>query len=569
MKALSRKYRLAVVVALSAYVLKNLFVGADSDEGYGIVLGYRLVIGDRLLLDMWEPHQTSAIFTSFFIGPYVWITGGVRFLNIYLRLVYFLIHGVITYFVYRTFQTCIFHGKKRDALWLALVFFVVSPKSIYIPEYSNLHIWFFTLLCLCVLWHGSAESPLQGKRWILGAAGLALACDILVYPSMIILFPIFFIYIWKTTAKKTDCITFAVPCLVGGALFLAYILSYMTIDQILQVIPHILSDGTHRIGIFQKILMWLLSFGEITLIHLFSGMLAAILTVVYSRFRRENCDKTAYFFAFFFLIQIVYQFYCWFTSEYKAFYPLVIYDFLLLGGIFCCQKDKNISSDDKQKNKACLYLILISLASYFGVMLLSNWEPIHLMPYLILGALGSLVYLGSYMSKQVPKWKGKALPVLCGILVFSNVFGYCWLYIGGEWNHSSILTVGGINREGLRGGIFTSYMSAYRYNANEEVWREAVPAGSVCLYIGVDQYYYMFGDCRIAAASTISTPTYDENLLTYWELNPDRYPDVVVVESWFGDMRAAGEGSFIRQWLEDDFQASEVTNYSYVTVYKK
>lgn len=569
MSAMGKKSQLAVVIVLSAYIIKNLFVGADSDEGYGIVLGYRLAMGDRLLLEMWEPHQTSAIFTYFFIAPFLWLTGGTQFLNIYLRVIYFLIHGVISYLVYRTFRLCIFSGNKRDALWLALVFFVVSPKCIYIPEYSNLHIWFFTLLCLSVLWYSSVKSPLKGRRWLLAAAGLALAGDVLTYPSMVILFPVFIVYIWGNAVKKTDCVIFTAPCILGGALFLAYLFSYMTFDQVVQVIPHILSDGSHRAGFYQKILDWILSFGEIALILLFSGMTAVILTEVHSRIKKTKSSKTAYFFVYFFLVQVAYQLYCWFTSEYAPFYPLVIYSYILLSGVFCCKKDEIEPSAEKPKDKICLHMIYITLVGYFGVMLLSNWGPIHLMPYLILGVLGGLYYLGGYLSKHIPSWQDKALSVLCGILVFSNVFGYCWLYIGGEWNHNSILTLGGVNREGMRGGIFTSYMSAYRYNCNEEVWKEAVPSGSTCLYVGVDQYYYMFGDCKIAAASTISTPVYDENLLAYWEINPDRYPDVVVVESWFGDMAAAPEGSFIRQWLEKDFQASQVAEYSYVAVYYK
>ena len=576
------------MIALSAYILKNLFVGADTDEGYGIVLGYRLAMGDRLLLEMWEPHQTSAIFTSLFISPFLRLTGGVKFLVIYLRAIYFVIHGAVTYFVYRTFRTCIFHGEKRNALWLALVFFAVSPKCIYIPEYSNLHIWFFTLLCLSVLWYNGAESPLKGRRWLLGAAGVALACDILVYPSMVILFPVFFIYIWNSAVKKTDCLIFTAPCFLGGVLFVGYLFSYMTTDEIMQVVPHILSDGAHNDGFYQKFLDWLSNFCEIALILLFTGMAAAVLTAVCCRFRREKGDKAAYFFAFFFLAQTVYQFYCWFTSDFKASFPLVIYGFILLSGIFCYQSDKtalhsdkatslrdgdmsfkdnNMSHEEKRENKDCLYLILISLVGFFGVMLLSNWGPRDMMPYLILGVLGGLEYMSSYLSRRVAAWKGKVLPVLCGILVFSNVFGYCWLYISEDWNHNSILTVGGINREGLYKGIFTSYMSAYRYNTNEADWKEAVPAGSTCMYIGPDQYYYMFSDCKIAAASTISTPVYDENLLAYWNFNPDRYPDVVVVESWFGDLRAADEETFIGQWLENEFQASQVTDYSYVRVY--
>lgn len=66
-----------LILAVSGYVIKNFFVGADVDEGYGILLGYRLAVGDKLLLQMWEPHQTSAIFTALFVKPFMWITGGI------------------------------------------------------------------------------------------------------------------------------------------------------------------------------------------------------------------------------------------------------------------------------------------------------------------------------------------------------------------------------------------------------------------------------------------------------------------------------------------------------------
>ena len=57
-------WKIICILAIIAYTAKNLFIGADTDEGYGIMAGYRLAMGDRLLLEMWEPHQTSAIFTA-------------------------------------------------------------------------------------------------------------------------------------------------------------------------------------------------------------------------------------------------------------------------------------------------------------------------------------------------------------------------------------------------------------------------------------------------------------------------------------------------------------------------
>lgn len=59
-------WKIICILAIIAYTAKNLFIGADTDEGYGIMVGYRLAMGDRLLLEMWEPHQTSAIYGSFY-----------------------------------------------------------------------------------------------------------------------------------------------------------------------------------------------------------------------------------------------------------------------------------------------------------------------------------------------------------------------------------------------------------------------------------------------------------------------------------------------------------------------
>ena len=41
-------------------MLKTIFFSMDIDESYAISQAYRLVKGDRLIFDMWEPHQFSA-----------------------------------------------------------------------------------------------------------------------------------------------------------------------------------------------------------------------------------------------------------------------------------------------------------------------------------------------------------------------------------------------------------------------------------------------------------------------------------------------------------------------------
>ena len=172
-------WKIICILAVIAYTLKNLFIGADTDEGYGIMVGYRLAMGDRLLLDMWEPHQTSAIFTALFIAPFVWLTGGVNYLNLFLRFVFFPIQAGISVFLYKTIRKAAPRIDAPVAALMGVLYYVTTPKSIFIPEYSNLHNWFFALMVLCMICYLTGE----GRLRYLVLSGIFMTCDVLAYPS--------------------------------------------------------------------------------------------------------------------------------------------------------------------------------------------------------------------------------------------------------------------------------------------------------------------------------------------------------------------------------------------------
>jgi len=192
-----------------------------------------------------------------------------------------------------------------------------------------------------------------------------------------------------------------------------------------------------------------------------------------------------------------------------------------------------------------------------------------LAPYFIMGAMGGLLCWNRYFQQAEYKLEKAVLPILCGILTVSCCFGYCFRIIGGELTPSTIFEIRGYNHDGFRKGILANYMTAYRYNSNQDIWAEAVPEGSAVMYVGMSQFSYMHGDCVVAVPSTISTPTYDETMLAYWEMNPERYPDVVVVESCYGDIGAVAEDTFLMGWLEEEFGAAEIVDYPYMKVYRR
>lgn len=565
LEAKQKKWFWLLLLALIGYTLKNILVGADVDEGYGIMAGYRLAQGDRLLLEMWEPHQTSAIFTALLIKPFVWITGGVNGLNIYLRVMFFVLHGFVSYQVYRTLIRCVPEVGNVTAGMMAIFFYVSSPKCIYIPEYSNLQVWFTTALILCLLWCYDEKTSGKGRAGLLIWGGVLLACDVLAYPSMVLLFPVCLGYIlWKSGSLR-DAVLFALPCVAGALLFVGYILSYMSVEQIGRVLPHILGDGSHQVVWSQKLSGWLADVGTAFLFLTVGAILAAVCTCLHVRLEgkkgRANAPVPLFLF-WFVILQAAFQMVYWCVGKDAVVCPQMNYLFVPLFGVYCFYRNR-------RKDSAGILMILLAFGGYLAVALLSNWGLSSLHVYLPIAVLGGLVCWNTFFVEKLGAQGRRLLRRLLFMIILCNVFGYSYRMIGGDTMSSNILEVRGLNHSGVRAGILTNYMTAHRYNVNLESWEEMIPDGSTLLYVGASQFSYMMGDYTIAMPNTISTPSYDENLLAYWELNPERYPDIVAVESMYGEITVVEQDGFLMKWLEEEFKASEIIEYPYITVYKK
>ena len=88
--AQTRKNRilpLILILVCAAVMLRSAFTGLEIDEEYALSLGYRLVSGDRLFYDMWEPHQLSSLPAAALLAMFIGITGGTTGVLVFFRLV--------------------------------------------------------------------------------------------------------------------------------------------------------------------------------------------------------------------------------------------------------------------------------------------------------------------------------------------------------------------------------------------------------------------------------------------------------------------------------------------------
>lgn len=568
-----RAWFLLLFGALFIYTVKGIFVGADIDEAYGVTVGYRLVQGDRLMWDMWEPHQTSAIFTAVFIRLILLFTGGsLQYMTVLLRVCFFVVQAGIAVYVCKCLKDCLPHLSDDERILLGMIYYITTPKCNYVPEYSNLHVWFSTLSALYLMQFFGRASRNRGKYLMPILSGAMLACDVLAYPSMVIFYPVcILVILWKTKRETgrspwVAAAMFTLPCAAGAGIFLGYIFSYMSFADIQTVLPCILVDGSHKLGAGEKFILVGAGLGELLLITAGCALAALGIARLTEMLRRKkgmsSGDLTVDFLFWWFMAQTVYQMIYWTHTKYNSGYPQAAYLIVGLLGLWCLQKSKH-------KSRIAFYLIALALLNYVGLNLFSNWKPTSLTVYLVLGLMGGLLCFREYFREKRGAAGLKLIRVICAVFLLSEVFGRCMLVIGGDDGSNMIWQIRGISREGVRGGILMSYMNAYRYNNNYELFPEIVPEGSNVLYLGPSQFYYMMGDCRIAAPSTISTPEYDENLKFYYELHPEKFPDVVVVESLYGDVSYFSENDYIYTWLEEEFAPYEMEDYPYVRVYRR
>lgn len=564
-----RKWFPVLVAALALYTIKSIFVGADIDEAYGVTVGYRLVQGDRLVWDMWEPHQTSAIFTALFIRLILLFTGGsLQYMTILLRVCFFLVQTGITWYLYQSFKECLPFLSRWERMLLAMAYYITTPKCIYVPEYSNLHMWFSTMLVLFLMRYFCRESRNHGKSLYLVLAGGMLACDVLSYPGMVLLYPFCAgVVLWKSDSARERFrafLAFTLPCVIGAGIFVGYLCSYMSLQELALVLPAILGEGSHQTGIWEKLGVWGAGIGEILVMTAGCGIAATLVLAVWRKAvpAERQRDRVAGWLFVWFAVQTVFQIACWMKSDYNSGYPQTLYLALPLSGLWCAGRCV-------RRERAGVYLAGFSLVNYLALNLTSNWGPASLNVYLVTGLLGGLLCWRQYFLERRGEAGLRMIRAVCVLFILSEAFGRCLLMIGGDEGSSMTFQVRGISRGGVRGGILTSYMNSYRYNNNRELFSEIVPEGSMVLYLGPSSFYYMLGDCRVASPNTISTPVYDEYLELYYELHPERFPDVVVMESCYGDLSYFSEDDYIFKWLEEVYRPTEVKDYPYVRVYRR
>ena len=181
-----------------------------------------------------------------------------------------------------------------------------------------------------------------------------------------------------------------------------------------------------------------------------------------------------------------------------------------------------------------------------------------------MGIAAILIYSGQHAPNICKKY-GKAFVL---IWCFASVFIKGWEYRGDQDLPQNITRVRGIISVGPAKGILAEYMQCAMHESLYSEMQQYVEPGNKVFLLENDSTGYLFQDLEIASYTTISDPRYDDTLLKYWEMYPDKYPDVMIIPCWYGELHWNDEEWIIR-WVEKEYGATQIIDGTYFRYYIK
>ncbi|MCM1056265.1 MAG: hypothetical protein NC517_01465 [Firmicutes bacterium] len=380
--------------------IKSIFTSCGLDVQYALAMSYRMAQGDKMFLQMWEPHQTSAFFAAALIKSYLTIFHTTTGIVVFMNLAGVLLKGAVTAVLYRTLRKYV---DRRALLCMCIFFFTVNPKWILMPEFSNMQLWFSVLLFCCLFRYFRDQKK---KKWLL-LSGFFLCLEVLAYPScMIVYFGVLLCLLLYARNKRADILLLTGECTVCGSIYVLYFTLRMGIGEFVNRIREIImGDASHTGIISAKLSRYGKDVVEIMLFLGIYAVLSCAVVKIFSFFRKRQPGKEWYIICFL-LCFYVQNFISTLTAEAEPRYAIVYLPICILGWILC----KYCSEEETQ---ACRMGIIVSGCGVIATLLLSNLTVYTTLLYGTLGVGASLLSCGSVIKRRSGGVEREPGPVCC------------------------------------------------------------------------------------------------------------------------------------------------------------
>ena len=531
---------LLIMTLLAAAV--KIFIGFDRDEAYIVVMGVRLLEGDRLFDAMWELHMTSA--WPAFLGLYLFqaVTGSLEGAVIFLRIVSTVIQFAAAWLAYRILR----RYESRNTAVLAGVFVAnFLPRATQNLEYGLLEMLF--VLTAMLLIYDEWMKMGQGEKvclWKIVGAGISYSLGVLAYPTILISFPVILISMFLLQKKETRRLRlpllFCAVCAACAVIFLGYLLSYLTVPELLNNLQGILADGTHTDTVkTATYLVQLLELCKRTALITLGALLCTLCFYKWEK-RRELF------------------WYCLLLSGAVIFIGFNVTGIRPSGAIglqvrYLIAAILAAVFAIKMREKMITGLFLIpGIFLYAGAMIGSNMGFEENASFLYLTVLAAILLMGRYAETFRHIGTFCIAAFLCSI-----IFGKGYLVRITGTAPANIAQERTRMQGGILKGVYVYPEEADRYAEKEREIKAYSDAEDVVLYLGADAICNTYAEGAFTSATCISTPAYNEEWVLYYENESHPEPTVVFLDRDLMESFADFQGTEFGRYFAERYGITE------------
>ena len=540
------KTKLILLLFVAAVCIKRIFVDFDSDAGYAAALGYRLVLGDRMFTGMWEPHQTSAFVIAFFELIYVSLFHTTKGIVIYLNIIGCLLKSAVCIFLYNRLKM---YFKKETSFISSCIFMILSPKLLIIPEYSNLQLY-SSVMMFCFI----VSFLRNEKKTDLICASLFLFLSVAAYPSCVLLWVPAVCILFKYSKKGLmNSLILTLICALAGGLYILYFVATRGAAPFFESLKNIMvSDPSHSMTLLDKTAAYLYD-----LIGLFLAFAVIFFISKAFVFVKERSGGKVQNPLSLTVLSCLVLTAIWALADTLVFYTDFCFNEFLTG-LLVFAMYHSVKGPDSESRLFFRIAVCISVFQLISTCILSNLSLHSSIGYMTLGFCVSAAYLMDSVSfsEDSMRWSSLFACIILIPVIFINLFicrsiSFCYI---------KLTDIRGVSKTGPSYGIFSEYMGPYILDNTYREFQSYVPEGATVLISGnygmldgASSMEYLDRRVNIGVKDTQTSCILDESQALYWEVNPDKLPDVVVTVCWFGEEKES-EDSWLIRWINENYR---------------
>ena len=527
---------LALAVLLMLLIWRVPFGYDWTDEEYYSAIAYRLLQGDRLLVDTWEVHQFSAVLAAPVLWVYLTLNGGstdgcILFMRYFYVGFQFLV-SMYAFFVFRK------RSGNLAAFFAAAMLLGYTHFAINSYYYDSMVLLFSVLSVLLVFGFFERE---HGGYWKAALGGAAYVAAVMAFPHFILSLPVYIGYWWIRIKKAASGrrTVYGALWFLGGcaavALFMAgLIFAKASFAEVSGGIFGMLSDPDHQaIGVVRVLSSYLnairVLYGPVS--YGAAGLLAI---GIWSSYTKKTLLKQALRLAgaivvILLMLGVTLRA---FTHDWPGYYRIN----LLATGLAMLAPGLYFLSGRKADRVVFLYFFgcALSIATQIG----SNTRILAASGMLLPASVATVLYLfdqkealfGFDFAKRPLRRKAgsvRAFQTAAAVACLLFLTALFTLRATAVYRDEPVARLNATIATGAAKGIYTTQESADRHALLVQDICENVPEEGTILFTSLFPEGYMLTRLSAATPSAYTMHMDSAWLSIYYQTNPQRRPSVV------------------------------------------